>query len=170
MISSISLRFCFLIGHEKFHHSSLIFNHVERQFGKNIKPFRSHKCSEYISNDLKDFFLTSGVIYKLIPPYAPESNGIAECVNQTLDPLARSMIIAAHEFPSLVAEAVNMGAYLNNRFPHNHFLSSPRPFVYFLGNNQQYHTLSSSEATVIYISQRTSIPREVNILHVLASL
>jgi hypothetical protein len=39
-----------------------LFNHGERQFGKQINQIRSDNGGEYISNELKDFFLTSGVI------------------------------------------------------------------------------------------------------------
>jgi transposase InsO family protein len=43
------------------------FTHLERQFGKNIKRIRSDNGGEYISNELKDFFLESGVIHELTP-------------------------------------------------------------------------------------------------------
>jgi transposase InsO family protein len=66
---------------------------VARQFGKNIKRIRSDNGGEYISNELKDFFLTSGVIHELQPPYSPESNGIAAHFNQTINTIARSMTI-----------------------------------------------------------------------------
>jgi transposase InsO family protein len=61
------------------------FNHVERQFSKNFKRIRSDNGGEHISNELQDFFLTSGVIHKLTPPYSPESNGIAERFDQTIN-------------------------------------------------------------------------------------
>jgi hypothetical protein len=40
------------------------FNHVERQFSTEIKRIRSENGGEYISNELKDFLLTSGAIHK----------------------------------------------------------------------------------------------------------
>jgi transposase InsO family protein len=109
------------------------FNHVERQFGKKIKRIRSDNCGEYMSNELKDFFLTSGVIHELTPPYSPESNGIAEHCHQTMNTIARSMTIAAPDFPCLWAEAVNMAANLKNRLPHKHLPSSTTPFEPFHG-------------------------------------
>jgi transposase InsO family protein len=48
------------------------FSHGERQFGKKIKQISSDNGGEYISNELNDFFLTSGVIHELTPPYSPE--------------------------------------------------------------------------------------------------
>jgi transposase InsO family protein len=60
------------------------FNLVKRQFSKQIKRIRSDNGDDYISNVLKDFFLKSGVIHELTPPYSPESNGIAERFNQKI--------------------------------------------------------------------------------------
>jgi transposase InsO family protein len=103
----------------------IFFNHVERQFGKKINRICTDHSGKYISNALKDFFLTSGVIHELTPPYSLESNGISEPFNQTLNTIPRSMTIAAPDFPSLWAEAVNMAAYLKNRLLHKYLPSSP---------------------------------------------
>jgi transposase InsO family protein len=109
----------------------VFYNHVERQFGKKIKRIRSDNGSEYISNELKNFFLTSGVIHELTPPYSPESNGIAERFNQTINTIARSMTIAPPDFPCLWAAAGNMAAYLKNKLPNKHLPSSTTPFERF---------------------------------------
>jgi transposase InsO family protein len=108
-------------------------NHVERQFGKKIKRICSNNGVEYISNELKRFFLTSGVIHKLTPPFSPESNVIVERFNQTIKTIARSMTIVAPDFPYLRAEAINMAAYLKNRLPPKQLLSSTTPFECFHG-------------------------------------
>jgi transposase InsO family protein len=109
------------------------FNYVERQFGKKIKQIRSDNGGEYISNEFKDFFLTSGVIHELTLPYSPESNGTVERFNQTINTIARSMTIAAPDFPSLWNEAINMVPYLKNRLLHKHLPSSTIPFEHFHG-------------------------------------
>jgi hypothetical protein len=75
--------------------------------------------------------LTSRVIHELIPPYSPESIRIAECFHQTINTIARSLTIAAPDFPCLLAEAINMAAYLKCRLPHKYFLSSTTPFECF---------------------------------------
>jgi hypothetical protein len=78
------------------------------------------------------------------------------------------MTIAAPDFPCLWAEAINMAAYLKNRLPHKYLPSSTTPFeMFFMAKDQQYHTLSHSEVNVMYISERKSVPPEVNIFHVL---
>jgi hypothetical protein len=91
-----------------------------------------------------------------------------ERFNQTINTIARSMTIAAPDFPCLWAEAVNMAAYLKTRLPHKHLPSSTTPFERFHGKDQQFHTLSRLEVNVMYISERKSVPPEVNTFHVLA--
>jgi transposase InsO family protein len=107
------------------------FHHVGSQFVKKIKRIRSDNGGEYISNELKDFILMSGVIHDLTPPYSSESNGMADRFNQTINTIARSMTIAAPDFPCLWAEARNMAADLRNRVPHKHLPSSTTPFECF---------------------------------------
>jgi hypothetical protein len=119
---------------------------LKRQFGKQIKVIRSDNGGEYINNELKHFFLTSGVIHKLTPPYSPESNGIAERFNQTINTIARSMTIAATDFTCLWAEAVNMAGYLKNRHPHKHLPSSITPFECFHGKRPTISHLKRFES------------------------
>jgi hypothetical protein len=76
-------------------------------------------------------FLSSEAIDELTPPYSPESHGIALLFNQTIKKIARSMTIAAPDFPCLWAEAGNMAAYLKNRLLHKHIPSSRIPFERF---------------------------------------
>jgi transposase InsO family protein len=107
------------------------FKHVESQLGKKIKRIRSDNGSEYISNKLKYFFLTSRVIHELTPPYSLQSYAIAERFNQTINTIACLMTIAAPYFPFLWAEAVNMATYLKNRLPHKYLPSSTTPVEHF---------------------------------------
>jgi hypothetical protein len=81
--------------------------------------------------------------------------------------IAHSMTIAAPDFPCLWAEAINMAAYLKNRLPHKYLHHQQHPSNVFMAKDQQYHTLSYWEVNVMYISERKSIPLEVNIFHVL---
>jgi transposase InsO family protein len=76
-------------------------NHVERQFSKKIKRIRCDNGGENIRNALKDFFLTNGVIHELTPPYSPQSNGIVERFDPTINTIVDSMTIAAPDFPCL---------------------------------------------------------------------
>jgi transposase InsO family protein len=74
------------------------FQHLERQFSKIIKRMRYDNGGNYISNELKDCFLTSSVVHEFTPPYSPESNGIAERFNQTVKSIMHSMTLATLDF------------------------------------------------------------------------
>jgi hypothetical protein len=97
------------IGKRKLDTSSTLyafFNYLESQFSKKIKQIRSDNAGEYISNELKDFFLMIRVIHELTPPYLPQSNGITDHVDQILNMIARSITIGATNFPFLWATAL----------------------------------------------------------------
>jgi transposase InsO family protein len=74
------------------------FNYIERQFSTKIKQIYSNNSSKYISNELKNIFLTSGVIHKLIPPYSLKSNSIVEHFYQIINTIVDAMTIAAPDF------------------------------------------------------------------------
>jgi hypothetical protein len=117
MDTSMTLRIC--------------FNHVTRQFSQKTKRIRGENGGEYISNELKDFLFISRVIHELTPPYSPESNGIAQRFNQTVNTIIRSLTIPAPNLPCMWAEAINMAADLKNRLPHKYLLSSTTLFEHF---------------------------------------
>jgi transposase InsO family protein len=122
------------------------FNNIERQFGKKIIRIRSDNGGEYISNELKDVLLTSGVIHELTLRDSPDSNRITEYFKQTMNTLTRSMTIAAPDFRYLWAEAVNIGAYFMNRLPHKHLPSSTTPFECFHGKRPTLSHLKPFES------------------------
>jgi transposase InsO family protein len=107
------------------------FNHFERQFGNKINQIHSDSGREYISNKSKDFSSMTRIIHELPPPYLPESNGIVEHFNQIINAIVHLMTISTPDFPSLWAEADNMGTYLTNRLLHKHLPSSTTHFERF---------------------------------------
>jgi len=54
---------------------------MEHQYHKALKAFRMDNGGEYVTKDLKGFFESKGIIYEFTPPYSPESNSVAECLN-----------------------------------------------------------------------------------------
>jgi hypothetical protein len=70
---------------------------------------------EYLSNELKYFFLTNGVIQKLTPPYSLESGAFAAYFNQTTNTIACSIAIAAPDVRGILGDTTNLVAYLMNR-------------------------------------------------------
>jgi transposase InsO family protein len=65
---------------------------VEKQLEKKIKRFRSDHGGEYFSNEFDLFYVEHGVIYERAPFYSPQSNGVAERKNHTLNDLVNSML------------------------------------------------------------------------------
>jgi hypothetical protein len=80
---------------------AVYLNPVERQFVKRLRECGVNNEGKYITNEFKDFLLTSGIIYEVIPSHSPESNRIAEPFNQHINIIVRSMTISSTDFRSL---------------------------------------------------------------------
>jgi transposase InsO family protein len=65
---------------------------VEKQLEKKIKRFRSDRGGEYFSNEFDLFCVEHGVIYERVSFYSPQSNGVADRKNHTLNDLVNSML------------------------------------------------------------------------------
>ena len=59
-------------------------NEVENQPSKKMKRLRSDRGGEYESNPFNTFCEEHGIIHETTPPYSPESNGVTERKNITL--------------------------------------------------------------------------------------
>jgi transposase InsO family protein len=68
---------------------------VENQLKKKIKRFSSDHGGEYFSNEFNLFCAEHVIIHERIPPYSPQSNGVAERKNHTLTDLVNSMLDTA---------------------------------------------------------------------------
>ena len=69
---------------------------AETQTGKRVKSFVSDNGREYFCIEVKNFFKEKGIEHIEIPPYSPQSNGIAERKNQSLCTMARCLIKEAN--------------------------------------------------------------------------
>jgi transposase InsO family protein len=68
---------------------------VENQLEKKIKRFSSDRGGEYFSNEFDLFCAKHGIIHERMPPYSPQSNGVAERKNCTLTDLINYMLDTA---------------------------------------------------------------------------
>jgi transposase InsO family protein len=68
---------------------------VENQVEKKIKRFRSDCGGEYFSNEFDLFCAEHGIIHERMPPYSPQSNGVAKRKNRTLTDLVNSILETA---------------------------------------------------------------------------
>jgi hypothetical protein len=90
---------------------------VETQLKKKIKRLRSDRGGEYFSNDFDLFCAENGMIHERMPPYSPESNGVAERKNRTLSDLVNAMLDTAGLSKAWWGEAVLTACHVLNRVP-----------------------------------------------------
>jgi len=57
---------------------------INTQTKRYPRYFRSDQGGEYINAELTDYFESKGIQHLVTAAYSPESNGVAECYNQTL--------------------------------------------------------------------------------------
>jgi transposase InsO family protein len=89
-----------------------------------IKHIHSDNGGEYFNNELKDFFLTRGVIHTLTLLYSPETNGIVACFKQTIYMKACSMTIVTPDFLDFRGYVITLLFITDIHFIfHNFFIS-----------------------------------------------
>lgn len=91
---------------------------IKTQKNATIKKFRCDQGSEYVNNELKNYFAANGIIFQCTAGYSPEQNGISEKKNRTLVESARTMLIDSKLSPALWGEAINYACYVQNRIPY----------------------------------------------------
>nr|KYP31709.1 Retrovirus-related Pol polyprotein from transposon TNT 1-94 [Cajanus cajan] len=98
---------------------------VENQLERSIKILRSDRGGEYSSNEMGEFFETHGIIHEVTPPYAPQSNGIAERKNRTLLDMINAMLISSGLPDNLWGEALFTACHILNRIPYKNSDKTP---------------------------------------------
>ena len=92
-------RFCYVYllktKYEVLHYFKVYKAEVQNQLEKKIKCLRSDRGGEYFSNEFSEFCAVHGIIHEMMPPYSPQSNGIAERKNHTLTDLVNAMLETA---------------------------------------------------------------------------
>jgi hypothetical protein len=91
---------------------------VENQTSRKIRVLRSDNGCEYYSKEFVDYCTAAGIKKKLIVPYNPQQNGVAEKKNRTIVGAARTMIHDQGSPLFLWAEASRTTVYIQNRSPH----------------------------------------------------
>ena len=89
----------------------------ENQVGKKVKKLRSDNGGEYIDAGLEQWLKEHGILHQTIPARSPQSNGVAERMNRTLQDRARSMLVGAGLGGGFWFEAISTASYVRNRGP-----------------------------------------------------
>ena len=89
----------------------------ENEVGKRVKVMRSDNGGEYVDASLETWLKEHGIMHQTIPARSPQSNGVAERMNRTLQDRARSMLVGAGLGGGFWAEAISTASYIRNRGP-----------------------------------------------------
>jgi transposase InsO family protein len=82
-----------------------------------VNILRTDGGGEYTSRYFESYCTSQGIIHEVTTPYTPQHNGLVERRNKSLLDMARSMLKEKklpHEF---LGKAVNIAAYILNRYP-----------------------------------------------------
>ncbi|EGU10936.1 2-hydroxymuconic semialdehyde dehydrogenase [Rhodotorula toruloides ATCC 204091] len=92
---------------------------AEAEAGKPLRRFRSDNGGEYIGKAFQAFLAEHGIKHKPTTPHSPQSNGVAERVNQSIIEGVLSMLTQAGAPKMLWAEALLAFTFIKNRSPHS---------------------------------------------------
>jgi hypothetical protein len=84
-----------------------VVKQLERQLGSKVKEIRTNREREFLIKEIAQFCSEEGITHKLMCPYTPEQNGVAERLNGTLLQKARAIIKIAGLSSELWAKVVN---------------------------------------------------------------
>ena len=85
--------------------------------GKRIKTLRCDNGGEYTSRVFDEYLKSKGIQRQFSVSRTPEQNGVSECMNRTIQEMARSMIHGAGLSDMYWAEAVLTAVIIRNRSP-----------------------------------------------------
>jgi len=106
---------------------------MEYQYHNSPMVFRTDNGEEYVTKESKGYFESKGIIHEFTPHYSPESNGVAEPLNRTIEEALRAMLESAVTYDKkLWAEALLTSAYIKNCEPHS-ALKDLTPYEDFYG-------------------------------------
>ena len=87
---------------------------VETETDFKVKCLRSDNGGEYIDGRFSEYCAAQGIRMEKTIPGTPQQNGVAECMNKTLNERARSMSLHAGLPKTFWVNAVSTEAYLIN--------------------------------------------------------
>ena len=105
---------------------------LENQIGTKIKVLWLDNGGEYTSIEFANLCTQQGIKRKLIVPYNPQQNGVAERKSRAIVGAARSILHDQGLPFFLWVEACSTAVYLHNRSPHS-ALGSKTPEEAFTG-------------------------------------
>ena len=99
---------------------------VENESGEKLGKFRTDNGGEFCGVALSTWLREKGVKHETTPPSSPQSNGVAERMNRTLQDRARSMMLHAGLGGGSWGEAFLAANHLRNRGPVTGMIVTPQ--------------------------------------------
>ena len=87
---------------------------VETETGLKVKCLRSDNGEEYIDGGFNEYCAAQGIRMEKTFLETSQQNGVAKCINRTLNKCARSMRLHAGLSKTFWVNAVSIAAYLIN--------------------------------------------------------
>lgn len=113
---------------------------IETQFSICIKVLRSDSGGEYMSHNFQNYLQQKGILSQRSCPYTPQQNGVAECKNQHLLDVVRTLLIESYVPSKFWVEALSTTVYLINRLPMQ-TLQYDSPYFRLFGSHPEYQSL-----------------------------
>ena len=90
---------------------------VEIETGLKVKCLRSDNGGEYIDEGFSEYCVTQKIRMEKTIPGTPQQNGVAKCMNKTLNECAKSKRLHVGLLKTFWADAVTTVVYLINQGP-----------------------------------------------------
>src|SRR3954468_475067 len=124
-----STRYCYVYllksKDEALNYFKIYKAEAENQLDLKIKRLRSDRGGEYFSNEFDLFCAEHGIIHERMPPYSPQSNGVAERKNRTLTDLVNAMLDTSGLSKVWWGEAIMTACHVLNCVPTNNKTITP---------------------------------------------
>jgi hypothetical protein len=98
-------------------HIMNIINLIKNQYNINVQCIFSDNAKEFMTNELKSFYASRGIIQSFSNAYSPSTNGTVERMNQSIMLIIKSLLHTCNGPAQLWAEAAVQAAVIFNNTP-----------------------------------------------------
>ncbi len=131
----------------------------ETQYATKIKRIHTDNGTEYVNIKMHEYTRSNGIVHSTTAPYNPQSNGVAERMNQTLMSKVRAMLLLGKLSGKFWAEALLHAVFIQNRLSIK-ALDWMSPFTFLTGlvpNLSKVRVFGSRAYVVIDETQRSKL-------------
>lgn len=119
---------------------------IMRNNGNNVKRIRTDRGTEFVNEELKNFYEEYGIVQQTTCSYTPQQNSICERMNRTLADRVRAMLLETNLPKYLWGEAIRCAAYTINRSPTKALRGDTPAKIWYGKNNLEKIRVFGSKA------------------------